>query len=677
MNTREIAGKMPERLGAWLGESPLLAARLGSGRPWSDVLGDPAWAAEWAASAAPLPQALLRLIVRRFAGLPFEEEKLLQAASEEGGRTGAEARVALQRLRGDGVLFAVRKAWGDRLYYLPSDMVKVWQRLLLPLAAAPVDAETAIGIAPAADGFRLPLSQELLRAWSAIRRYGLPLTAKGTPHKAAVAKVAAAMGLEASALDALGLLPGAGDPTPLQAALALDLGLYAGVLRRGNSEILVDEEGAVRWLVGTAAAHEAKLAEMVASRYAGQDPALHFAATALAMAAPGAWYREDALAAGSAPGADAAVAAALARWLDALAAFGWVERGVLNGMPACRWTVDPDPDRAARREPPPAGLDRYEVLPDLEIVVPPETPPLARWRIAEVADLSSADVVSFYRLTRNACERASHRGHTADTVAALLEAGSGAPLPPPVRDAMDDWFRRLGRVEVLDAVVLRTDEPGLADLIAADPEATGMLGERIGERHYLVRGEARGRLEERLASLGYPPYRPQAQAAADLAESGANPGEPGAIPAARLAQPPQAVLDPGWTSRRPVLSFYELDPAPPAGFSELFPGLGEVPAAWLRQPRAYHASTRRELVERAVRWRTAIRVRPSTEDGGVDGWMTFVPQAVTGTGERWQVSGLVRESGFAESGPPPAEVRVTLPADGIGELMIVLPDEAR
>ncbi|MBB6671144.1 helicase-associated domain-containing protein [Cohnella nanjingensis] len=655
MNTEEIAERMPPGLREWLGENASLAERIGNGRPWAAVLGAPDRAAEWAAGCEPPARETMMLIVRRFAGLPFEEDKLLQAAAEEGRWTGAETRVAMQRLRADGILFAVRKAWGDRLFYLPSDMVGVWQRLLLPTHSEPVAPEREADIAARSSDYRLPLSLELLHAWSAVRRYGLPLTAKGAPHKAAIAKIAAAIRLEGAALAALGFAAVGGDPTPPQMALALDLGLHAGVLERGKAEIRVKPDGAARWLEGTAAAIEAKLASIVTLRYAGQDPALHYAATAVGMVVPGVWYREADVAAAK-PGSPASQA--IGTWLEVLAAFAWVDRGTLDGREVFRWMIDPDPERAARAAPLPDGLERYEVLPDLEIVVPPEVPPGARWALEEIAERASSDVVSLYRLSRSACERASRQGHTPASVAALLEAGSGAPLPEAASAALDDWFRRLGRVEIAETALLRVDEPGLADQIGADAEAAALLAERIGDRYFVVREGARKALEARLAALGYPPSPPRS-----------GPADPGGDDAAETA-----AVDAGWAYRRQILSFYELDPTPPASPDELFPGLNDVPATWLRQPRAYHASTIRELVERALHWGTALRVRRKTGEEGPE-WITFVPQAVSGSSEGWQVSGLVRGAADRDaSDRPPAASRATLAADGIGELMIVLPE---
>lgn len=69
-------------------------------------------------------------ILRRFAGLPFKLERLDEAAS--GRVTGADLRAALPGLLRTGELAAVRKAWGEKLYYIPPERLPLlWEQVEL------------------------------------------------------------------------------------------------------------------------------------------------------------------------------------------------------------------------------------------------------------------------------------------------------------------------------------------------------------------------------------------------------------------------------------------------------------------------------------------------------------------------------------------------------------------
>ncbi|MDG0812313.1 hypothetical protein [Cohnella rhizosphaerae] len=115
-----------------------------------------------------------------------------------------------------------------------------------------------------------------------------------------------------------------------------------------------------------------------------------------------------------------------------------------------------------------------------------------------------------------------------------------------------------------------------------------------------------------------------------------------------------------WDAKPPVLSL------------KLYPGAERVPSGWLRQPAAYHVSTRKEIVERAIAWRAGLRLSRKS------GWIDFAPERVmpADTGG-WRVWGrpFVREA--VSCRPALAEHPVALEAAEIGALMILLPEAAR
>ncbi|WP_217592332.1 helicase-associated domain-containing protein [Cohnella sp. GbtcB17] len=611
MNVREIVGELPEAALSWLREGPWTAGRAAKGGSLAEVLADPARATEWAGKAPMLARDTLALIVRRFGPAPFPEEKL----APEGGKppfgwTGAELRLAVQLLRRDGIVFAIDRPWGDRLLLVPSDMCAVWRRLLLPLRIQPLPEETWTD---GCDAVASPLSHELIAAWSAIRRTGLPLTAKGAPRKQDAARLASAMRLASEDIPPQAV-PAAWAALPAPAVLALRLGHAVGMLRRRGRAIAAEpNEAAKAWLALPAAEAELHLLEQAADcLLAADEPGAWQAAESLRDLAPMHWYL-GADVAKAMPTPEAAKAAE--GWIRFLRAAGWMETGNCAEGAALRWTIDPTPERPAA-----GGYEHYELMPDLEAIVPPEVPPGARWELELLARRLSEDVVAVYRIDADACRRALAGGTSLEQARAMLERGSGEPLPEAVDVALRDWFH---------------PTPAPADVTPSDASSPLTDAERP-----IAGDEADDRSEEAQALDG---------------ERDEWFGEVDAAIIKRVASEAQA-----WDVRPPVLS------------SKLFPGAERVPPGWLKQPAPYHVSTRKEIVERAIGWSAGLRLMKERA------WLDFAPERLMPAEPGgWCVWGrpFVREAGSGR--PVLAEHPVALEAAEIGPLVILLPEAAR
>lgn len=677
MRLADILARLPDERKERLESHPLIRPELESGFSLEEALSGFGWARRWIEAASPLDCRLLLRLARIYAGLPFGEDEAEARLRGEADWTGAEIRVALARMLRDGVLFAVRKAWGERLLYLPSDMAGVWQ---LALRASKTGTNYTKAPAPALpeadaeeeDFVRLPLSLELLGAWSDIGRKGFPLTAKGAPNKARAAKLSAAMRLKESDLAPSGAWTRADTGVPANVALALDLGLRLGWLVREPGRIAAAERAPGAWADLTIAAADAELLDLVTERYAGQEASLHWAATALRGMEPYEWFpAEEALRQWEdVSEEDESAKGALDRWARLLAAFGWMERRPGGEKAMLRWLIDPqaalwrdEPITAERRQP---GDGAVYVQPDLEIIVPPEAGFGLRWELERIAERVSLDVVSTYRITRATCIQAGDAGYSASALKEWLASISGAPLPEPAARALDDWFGRIGKLSFADAKLLAAETRELADRIARDGPASAWLLDRLNDRVFAVKPEGVRELAERLSELGYPPsgdLRRASESAPSLIRDSGGAAKPPEAFAEAPAAPAPGGADSGWMRPGRLLSIYEPDGSIPER-EELFPGVESIPSVWLQQPRSYHPSTRRELIERALAWRTGVRVRRG------DRWMDFVPEALAPVDGGWKVAGRIRP-------PLPGEpARVEWSADSLEELMIELPDGA-
>ncbi|RKP55357.1 hypothetical protein D7Z26_09175 [Cohnella endophytica] len=652
MNVAQSLLRLPESIRALIETDPVVRERLEDGQYLEDILRCREWAEAWLRSYLDTDQrAVLNNLVERFASKPFEPVNLIKSLGRSSAFAGSEVRVALAKLRRSGIIFAVRKAWGDQLLYLPEDTVTLWQPLLLPLGGEPLAPDEAADVTVTSSALPLPLSMELLSAWQTLRRQPLTWTGKGSLHRPTVAKFTGELRFPADAIRCLNLTYPHADQLAPQAAIALDIGLHLKALMRSDNEIKVAPSGMENWLALSPAEADARLYDILLTRYGKADAGLQLIASAVRALEPGVWFRESRLVIddGNRNGERFGL-----EWLGLMEAFGWLERGDCAGEAVYRKRLDNEPKLSQSGE---AGaIDAFEELfvqPDGELFVPPDAKLKLRWMLADIADPVTSDAICIYRLSRNACARAYNAGYVLRSVTELLEQASRAPLPEPVADSLADWFAPLGKIKFAEAMLLRTEDATVADAIMRDPDIADMLLEKIGDRDFIVLSESYSVLSAKLRQIGYPPPDRIQVISSPASDKNEN-------------HPEETKSDSGWVYAPDAVGVYEADPVWPDAES-LFPGLSEIPAAWIMKPRAYHATTRKKMIQRAIEWEALVRLE-------VDGSArTFVPNGLREDGDRWTVSGRWQSDDCEIGTRLDKSEQAFVNAEQFTDMMIVLP----
>lgn len=555
--------------------------------------------------APPLDEAgieALRLLFHRYAGQPFKLEQINAAAA--GSASGADLRAALPALLSSGALAAVRKAWGEKLYYLPLDrllgMWNAWGYAELR-EQDPARVELRREAKPG-------LALDLFRALTWMAGNGLRMTAKGTIHQKERGKLEERIALKAEDLAGLRLKYPHPDVYSPALAAVLDLLLALGLIAKERSVWRVHPSGLTAWLSLDLAAMNFVLLREMLQRYVPADAGLQHVALRLTAAdlKPGVWYAleeflgslQDQGLLGAEGDPSPEREAWIEGWLTALCGCGWMELGrhPVDGV-MFRWLIERKPTGPAASQ---TAKGMLIVQPDFELFVPPDVPFAVRFELEACAELVSSGVMSVYRLTRAGLEQACRQGRTPQEVLRLLEERS-AGIPEPVRDALLQWGREIGRTTLAEAKLLSCADTEAADRIAGLPLLAGKL-ERLGPRHFLVNPDFEAEVlkildGERLAPVQRRTQAPDEPIYPKLAEVSWHDGEE-----------PQRQDGQGWIYQGADLHFYEPEIDLPS-VEELFPGLSEVPAMWWKELRRYHASTARELVERALAWRAKLMVQ--------------------------------------------------------------------
>ncbi|QJD83490.1 helicase-associated domain-containing protein [Cohnella herbarum] len=655
MNLAMSLERLPDSIRRLIVADPTITARYDQGEKLEEILSSREWAADWLRSNRGLPTTqVLRTILIGFASLPFELESALKLITEKTELTGAETRIAVVRLRRAGIVFAVRKAWGDQLLYIPTDNITLWQSFLLPVDGEPLKETDSDEISYCPTAFRLPLSLELLSVWQEIQRQPIAWTNKSPISRSIVNRLTDEMRLTSDELVCLSLVYPQQDRMPPQVALALDLGIHIKALKNEGNVIRISDSGIADWLTHLPESADRELLARIVIRYVSASPVMHLTFSALLTLMDSNWYPDNRLT--ILDGNEGAINDVL----NLMQSFGWLERGDLRGQAVFRSKLRiGDYSNGKNQDIQDAG--QWFVQPDGEILVPPETSLRQRWDLAEIAERVTADAIFVYRLTRSYCFQAFNAGHSEQSMIAFLENGSGAPLPESVTRSIGDWFAPLGKIRFQETVLLRMENSSVAAALLQDPDTAEMLGERISERDFVVMPSALKKLRSRLHQIGYPPSeRRQTET-----------GSPeGAESVAKKEGDTEGYTEPGWIYGRQRLSAFEADRSLPA-VEELFPGMSSIPEAWLTKPRTYHSTTRKELIRRAIDWQASIQVE---RDGIVQ---TLVPKDIREDGARWEVVGewrvIPNSSDFAPDDRRRSRQATVVGSEEIAEVMIMLP----
>ncbi len=438
MRTSELAAALPDAVLERLNASPVWTDGDGAERTWGE-----------AAASAPcirraysrLPEearAVLAVILRRYGPGPFEEDQLADAADKEQLRE-AETRRGLSQLRGAGIVFTLRKAWGDRMHFIPQDAFAPWLDTLFPVQ--PERAEPGGERAVRLEGsYRFPFSLQLLHMLAALAQSGLQLTNRRVLPKRTALAMLRRSEIQATELEELQVHCPQHDDAPYERPLTvmLDAAIALGLLR-------IDQEAGVMrfeadrlsdWLACRADVRERMLYSLMFERYAAYDARFRHAAAALAVLPCGVWYLTDRLDAWL-QALQAEGAGRWAGWVNALCGFGWLQRSrTPDGREALRWTIEPVPSRS---HPAHGSFGLLRFLPGGDMIAPPDLDYRLRWELELLASPASPGPLTLYRCSGRTVMRFLQHGRTRQDAARVLSEAAGCCMPDDLSGMLENW----------------------------------------------------------------------------------------------------------------------------------------------------------------------------------------------------------------------------------------------
>lgn len=606
----------------------------------------------------------VRVCIRSFAFLPFDRD-MLEARAK--GLSGAHLHAALLRLRRKGILYALKKTWGEEVCVLPEEALPVWHRILFP------DGEVQEGFGSGdwpeeyGAGNQGGLAEDLLQAAVFAAKHQPALTRKGTLPKPVLKKLESRFGIRDEEVASAGArCRFEGDYGPY-AATVLDMGIQLGMLQMQEGKLTVNRDGLSRFLRTPREQLQGMLYRLWIRRIRAERAAELHALAKLEQLEAGRchilgnlfeWLVRYGM-------IDKITREELDEFRDRLLlpmqALGWIrlhrlpDQGVFFRLTVPLSEEMPhgkDWNRSSPRpEPEPSG-NRYPgliVQNDFDIVVPPEPPFAVLWELEAVAERISSDGVSVYRLTPDTVRFALENGRSGEDITDFLESHAAYPLPVYVKETLRQWGARYTSVMLEPVTLLRCRDRETAALVEGHLRSKSCLGEKVGDTSFLIlSGQAQALILE-LERLGLHPGK-----GFDGTED--NPGYPSALSipvrecehASFPGSGETAAESAPDTADAGLLVPYVTDPVYAPAHLPSEPDRGEwrsVPSMWWKECRPYHASTQKEMIRKAIEWKTGLRLKDGREE-----W-ELVPMELRDTGETWSVEGWKdRERVTAQAG---------------------------
>lgn len=507
-------------------------------------------------------------------------------------------RTACILLRRRGLLFRIRKEFGEWVYWCPREI----RRACLAAKSEASPQREQPPIRPEKESSRglwVPLFQFAVQ----LERGGIPLTREQRVARPVERKLEAELDLDDRGLN-LSLWGGGTGSATLQ--LMADFAARLGFLREEKGKWRADPDCLEGWLGLSWDSRIAQLFQLTETVLLEDRPGWD-----------GLWWRMTAHSEGWARWRDtclgwlevigdarklpAVVEEAEERWLAPLDTMGWVERGTYRGHRYWRWTPWS----------PPAGPEIPEmkgyVKPDFEVLLPPFFSLYRRFLLAQFADDMGGDQLSVYALTASSVRRGAERGISADEMMELLQEISGYPPPQNVRESLIRWAG--GGHPVLEEAWLLRLPPGSHHRLSDEDRAAWGL-ESLADGLYRVPQSQIESVRKGWSDRGMPVIEP-----------------PGETPWWKNEPAAQPVFTEG--QEEPLL----VDGHYPA-LEEAVPGFKQLPKVWTEGLRPYHPSTLRQLIKQAIQMELDLLCAPGDGDP-----IRLTPVTVFRDGDRWMVDG--------------------------------------
>ncbi|WP_240417461.1 helicase-associated domain-containing protein [Paenibacillus periandrae] len=522
---------------------------------------------------------LLQLLVIHVGCVPFEWPKLERLTHSL--MSGAEARVGLLLLVEKGFLYVLRKSWGEQLYVMAHDGLAMWQQILWPQGEG---RYTAMNREPLkytdielTDQGRTGLVHNIFQSMVYISQNDMKLTRSGALPKRTLLKWKKVLFLDDDAFKACGIQYAYMNVYSESIAVVLDFMIRLQIVRYQDEELVLQVEESRRWLC---------LSE------AEQNERLYLLWKEL-MFPTETWLQHAVLVLEHLPNEE---------WISGDHILSWLRD--CEVIPATSLLHDE------------MLVEQLEVL---------WLNPLLAFGWLEKGISMSQEETYCYRWSQHPLAEAVKKEDTARYL--YIQPDFEVLVPPDVGFAV-----RWELAAVADH--LYTDSMSLYHITKKSLQRGIQTGRRVEyilaflEQHAVdgIPEHVQFTIDQWSAELGFKAgvfdIDKDSTIVMDTSESD--------MPKVEACQ--QLAHRKGLLDSRHSFIQLEMERQLPS-LSELYSELRTVPAAWMKEYRSYHSSTRREITLKAMEWKTELQIRGN----GID--RVIIPRMLQEIDGNWGVSG--------------------------------------
>ncbi|HJV46966.1 MAG TPA: helicase-associated domain-containing protein [Bacillota bacterium] len=478
----------------------------------------------------------------------------------------AEFHKGLTLLRRKGIIFTLKKLWGEWTYTIPQELISVFHQILVPYESTWVDTRSI----PSYSSYHI--IQGVYQVLNYVRFHPLVLTKKGTIQRKDLRVLCNLFGVAKESFSPLKPLNQLLPSYEHHEAIVLEwLNGWNTLSQSGNTLILGDQEG---WKQIFSEDGYFQLRKWMSS-YLDLDQGLAFFYDLMLSLSPGISY-------------------SLQRMLQSMGEFAplssIVEEKILiplSNLGLLKYGYPGDVVWEWKYEMTTQECKVY-VQPNFEILVPRVSTLHLKWTIGEFADLVSQEEMWLFKLNRESVQRYFDQGKNSDRLLEQLQSCSAALLPDNIVQTLRQWESEFGRIQFFDFKVMEVNDFDLANQLERIPAITEHIIQRLGDRFFAIRME---KWEEVVAELQRRGYSPKINGTI-------NQGDP--PESLKVYKSPENRVE------------YKVESVFP-DLEDAIPGLRQIPRIWIANFQPYHSSTLRNLAQKAIQIGIGLKLQWNDE----------------------------------------------------------------
>jgi hypothetical protein len=474
-------------------------------------------------------------------------------------------RVGLTKLRRKGIVFTLRRLWGELAYVMPKELVSAFRKQQISHVDTWVDARAI----PSASSYHI--NKHIFQVLNYVRTHPIELTKKGMIQKKDLRLLNDLFGIPKDHFTAFKRLETVLNPYENHEAIMLDILTSWNLLLTAENTLVIGDVDI--WLRMSDEERQQGLLEIV-QRYLDLDERLGFVYDVMCGLTGGRSYSLSKMtrSIGLIHPSNEDVKEKIFVPLSILGLINFV---VLFDDVVWEWVGETHFEHC-----------QLYVQPNFELLIPGFAPLPLKWEIAGFADLIFQEEMWCFSLNRDSIRRALKDGNNVDILISTLESYSAMPLPINVVQSMKQWQKDYQRIRFFDAKIMQISDPVLANELEKVEAISSLLLQRLGDCFFAVRPEAWEALVGELERRGY------TSSFLEKMELKQN----------RKKESLKIFKQSDHKMEFKVESvFPDLDDA--------IPGMRQLPRIWTGNFQPYHASTLRELVQKALQMGVGLKLQ--------------------------------------------------------------------